>query len=128
MSDGRKLKFGQIELAGDGQTPATGSASAPISARCDEKTTMGLRLQGERPYAECTMLPIFKDVAIVRLIRGELDHQFSMTAANMLMFNLRRTYQQDPTKLSELVDEARRFFEKFHKALGPDLETLLHKS
>jgi hypothetical protein len=74
------------------------------------------------------MPPLFKDVALVRLIRGEIDHQFSMTAANMLMFNLRRSYKLDPAKLDELVDESRRFFDKFEKALRADLDALSRKS
>lgn len=59
-----------------------------------------------------------------KLIRGEVEHQFSKAAAGMLFFNLRLQHKENPSRLVLLVDQARAFFEKYESVLTADIQKL----
>lgn len=67
------------------------------------------------------MVPSRTHPAWARLIRGQIDHQFGLAACGLLIFNLRREHQADPSRLDEQVDRARTFFEKYEALLRRDI-------
>jgi hypothetical protein len=70
------------------------------------------------------MVPAPNHPTWAKLIKGELDHKFKITAASMLFFNLRLQFKRDPDKLSTHVSEARKFFEKYETLMADDVQTL----
>jgi hypothetical protein len=67
------------------------------------------------------MIPHATHPAWAALIKGEQKHEFALTSASFLFFNLQHAYKRDPSKLGEHVIEARRFFEKYEKILAGDI-------
>lgn len=70
------------------------------------------------------MVPAASHPTWAKLIRGEVDHQFTKAAASMLLFNLRLQHKESPAKLTQHVDEARKFFEKYENVLADDIRKL----
>lgn len=70
------------------------------------------------------MIPPATHPAWAALIKGERTHQFALTSAGLLFFNLHYAHVRDPSKLGERVDEARRFFAKYEKILADDITRL----
>jgi hypothetical protein len=72
------------------------------------------------------MIPQATHPAWAELIKGERRHEFALTSASLLFFNLQYAHQRDPSKLGERIDEARRFFEKYEKILAEDITRLFN--
>jgi hypothetical protein len=58
------------------------------------------------------------------LIKGIVQHDFSYTAAGMLLFNLNLQWRREPARLPLLVEQARAFFQRYHHLLAGDIQKL----
>lgn len=55
-----------------------------------------------------------------KLIKGQINHQFSQASAGLLLFNLQQSYKKDPSKLQECIQQAADFFKKYESILIED--------
>ena len=70
------------------------------------------------------MVPSALHPTWARLIRGEIDHKFSVTGAGLLFFSLKQQFMKEPKGLPQQIDTARQFFEKYESILSDDMKKL----
>jgi hypothetical protein len=58
------------------------------------------------------------------LIKGSLRHDFAYAAAGVLVFNLNLQWKRDPSRLPQLIEQARAFFQRYQHLLGQDIARL----
>ena len=58
------------------------------------------------------------------LIKGSVHHEFRYPAAGMLVFNLNLQWKHDPSRLPELIGQARSFFQRYQLLLSQDVVKL----
>jgi hypothetical protein len=58
------------------------------------------------------------------LVKGTTDHPFRLAAASMFFFSLRNQFAKDPSRLPALIQEARKFFQRYESILGDDIQRL----
>ena len=66
-------------------------------------------------------LPGENHPAWVALVSGSIRHDWSYAAAGMLIFNLNLQWKRDPSRLSQLIEQLRSFFQRYHSLLGHDI-------
>jgi hypothetical protein len=89
----------------------------------------GLKSWRDRPIGHTgatPMIPVSSHPAWVKLIKGELKYQFASATTGLLFFNLRNAYQRNPGTLSEQIERARTFFQKYEKVLAADIARIFH--
>jgi len=70
------------------------------------------------------MIPPATDPVWPSLVRGGTQHTFRLAAASMFFFNLRNQYAKDPSRLPALIQDARKFFQRYESILGDDIRAL----
>lgn len=55
------------------------------------------------------------------LIEGSIEHEWSYAAAGMLIFNLNLQWKREPSRLPQLIEQLRSFFERYRALLGRDI-------
>jgi hypothetical protein len=55
------------------------------------------------------------------LVRGTIRHEFGYAAAGMLVFNSNLQWRRDPSRLPQLVEQVRSFFQKYQHLLSHDI-------
>jgi hypothetical protein len=70
------------------------------------------------------MLPGENHPAWASLIKGSIHHEWSFAAAGMLIFNLNLQWKRDPSRLPQLIEQVRSFFQRYHSLLDHDIARL----
>jgi len=70
------------------------------------------------------MIPPVTNPVWPNLVRGSTQHNFRLAAASMFFFSLRNQFVKDPSRLPALVQEARKFFQRYESILGGDIQQL----
>ena len=72
------------------------------------------------------MIPSKTDPRWKKLVTGELDHQFKMTAAGMCVSRNQRMYKRESTDtvMTSAVENLHEFFTKFEKIAEDDIKAL----
>ena len=70
------------------------------------------------------MIPPVTDPVWPNLVKGSTPHNFRLAAASMLFFSLRNQFAKDPSRLPALIQEARKFFQRYESILGDDIQRL----
>jgi hypothetical protein len=66
-------------------------------------------------------LPASNHPAWAGLIKGSVRHEFSYAAAGMLVFNLNLQWKRDASRLPQLIEQVRTFFQKYQHLLSNDI-------
>ena len=70
------------------------------------------------------MIPPLTDPVWPNLVNGSISHSFRLPAASMLFFSVRNQFAKDPSRLPALIQEARKFFQRYESILGDDIQRL----
>ena len=72
------------------------------------------------------MVPSKTDPRWKKLVSGELNHQFKMTAAGMCVSRNQRMYKRENSEaaMKSAVDNLHEFFTKFEQIAGDDINAL----
>jgi len=70
------------------------------------------------------MIPPLTNPVWPNLVKGSTRHSFRLAAASMFFFSLRNQFAKDPARLPVLIQEARKFFQRYESILGDDIQQL----
>ena len=70
------------------------------------------------------LIPPLSNPVWPKLVKGSTPHNFRLAAASMFFFSLRNQFVKDPSRLPTLIQEARKFFQRYESILGDDIQRL----